>query len=77
MLMYALKGSDEEAREKILSNLSERARAILVDNMETLGPILMRDVEAAKAGMVRKAKELAENNMIIIERGGSSAQVVY
>jgi flagellar motor switch protein FliG len=77
MLMYALKGSDEEAREKILANLSERARAILVDNMETLGPILMRDVEAAKAGMVRKAKELAESNMIIIERGGASAQMVY
>jgi len=77
MLMYALKGSDEEAREKILVNLSERARAILVDNMETLGPILMRDVEAAKAGMVRKAKELAESNMIIIERDGASSQVVY
>ncbi len=77
MLMYALKGCDEEVREKILSNLSDRARAILLDNMETLGPVLMRDVEAAKAGMIRKAKELAESNMIVIDRGGTAAQVVY
>ena len=78
-LMYALKGCSSEVRDKILSNLSERARAILLDNMETLGPILMRDVEAAKASMVAKAKELAESNAIIIERGGAAAgmQMVY
>ncbi len=77
-LMYALKGCTEEIRGKILSNLSERARAILLDNMDTLGPILMRDVEAAKAKMVAKAKELAETNAIVIERGGAGAmQMVY
>lgn len=77
-LMYALKGCSEEIRTKILSNLSERARAILLDNMETLGPILMRDVEAAKASIVAKAKELAETNAIIIERGaGGAMQMVY
>ncbi|MEM9809896.1 MAG: flagellar motor switch protein FliG [Pseudomonadota bacterium] len=77
-LTYALKGCDADTRTKILSNLSERARAILMDNMDTLGPVLMRDVEAAKATMVRKAKELAEANVIIIERGGDSGnQMVY
>lgn len=75
-LTYALKGCDAETRNKIVGNLSERARAILIDNMDTLGPVLMRDVEAAKATMVRKAKELAEAGVIVIERGAES-QMVY
>ncbi|MCQ8185528.1 flagellar motor switch protein FliG [Parvularcula maris] len=75
-LTYALKGCDLEVRNKIVGNLSERARTILLDNMDTLGPVLMRDVEAAKATMVRKAKELAEAGVIVIERGGES-QMVY
>lgn len=75
-LTYALKGCDNETRGKIVANLSERARAILIDNMDTLGPVLMRDVEAAKATMVRKAKELAEAGVIVIERGAES-QMVY
>lgn len=75
-LTYALKGCDNETRGKIVGNLSERARAILIDNMDTLGPVLMRDVEAAKATMVRKAKELAEAGVIVIERGAES-QMVY
>ena len=75
-LTYALKGCDNETKNKIVANLSERARAILLDNMDTLGPVLMRDVEAAKATMVRKAKELAEAGVIVIERGAAS-QMVY
>ncbi len=78
VLTLALKGCDEETKNKVVSNLSERARTILQDNMDTLGPVLMRDVEAAKATMVRKAKELSEANVIIIERGGESqSQMVY
>ncbi|MEM7741544.1 MAG: flagellar motor switch protein FliG [Pseudomonadota bacterium] len=78
VLTLALKGCDTETRNKVVSNLSERARTILQDNMDTLGPVLMRDVEAAKATMVRKAKELSEANVIIIERGGESqSQMVY
>lgn len=76
-IIYALKGCTEQVREKIASNLSERARAILYDNIETLGPVLGRDVESAKAAMVRKAKELHEQNAIIIEREANGSKVVY
>lgn len=75
-LTLALKGCTPEVRGKIESNLSERARTILQDNMDTLGPVLMRDVEGAKAIMVRKAKELGEAGVIVIERGAES-QMIY
>lgn len=78
VLVYALKGCSEEVRKVFLSNMSERAGAILLDSISTLGPVLMRDVEGAKSAIVRKAKELAEANIIFIDQGADSAnKVVY
>jgi flagellar motor switch protein FliG len=76
-LIYALKGCTQDVREKIASNLSERAQSILFDNMDALGPVPTRDVESAKAAMVRKAKELDEENVIVIDRGNGAARMVY
>ncbi len=69
LLVYALKGANEEARQVFISNMSERAGAILRDSIESMGPVLIRDVEAAKNAVVKKAKDLAEAGSIIIQRG--------
>lgn len=76
-LAYALKGSDDDARERIYGALSERAGAILRDSVETMGPVLSRDVEAAKTAMVNKARELADADVIILHAGEGDAAIVY
>ncbi|MDG1165684.1 MAG: flagellar motor switch protein FliG, partial [Porticoccaceae bacterium] len=48
LLMPALKGADEATKEKILSNMSARARVLLIDDMEAKGPMRLAEVEDAQ-----------------------------
>ncbi len=60
----ALKGAKKEVREYFLSALPERSRNMLVDEMSTMGPIKMRDVQAAQSKLVDVAKALADDGSI-------------
>jgi flagellar motor switch protein FliG len=44
LLMVALKGADDLAKDKFLSNMSARAREMFVDEMEARGPLRLSDV---------------------------------
>jgi len=48
VLTLALKGSTNTVREKIYKNMSKRAAEMLRDDLETKGPVKIRDVEAAQ-----------------------------
>ena len=65
-LPVALKGASEKIRDLFLSNLSERAAKMLREDMEALGPVKVRDVDDAQAGIVMLAKELAAQGQIEI-----------
>ncbi|NMR21040.1 flagellar motor switch protein FliG [Cellulomonas fimi] len=67
-LAVALKSTSEEVRDKILDNLSERARENLVEEMELLGPTRMSTVEEARAGIVQGIRRLEESGQIVIRR---------
>lgn len=56
----ALKGVDESVRDRVFANVSERGREILEQEMEFLGPVLVRDVEEAQKEFVSVALELEE-----------------
>ncbi|GAK32313.1 MULTISPECIES: flagellar motor switch protein FliG [unclassified Iodidimonas] len=78
MLVYALKGSKAPIRDMFIGQMSERAGAILRDSIETMGPVLARDVEQAKNNILQKAKNLAEAGAIVIQRGdNANSQVIY
>lgn len=62
----ALKGVDESVRERIFNNVSERAREILGQEMEFLGPVLVRDVEAAQREFVTLALELEQAGELVL-----------
>jgi flagellar motor switch protein FliG len=74
-LGLALKGASEKVRELFFGNMSERASKILRDDMETLGPVRLRDVEDAQAMLVNAAKELAAAGEIFIA-GGKDDEMV-
>lgn len=70
MLMSALKGADEPVREKFLNNMSGRAKAIFMDDMEAKGPMRLSDVEEAQRQVVRLARKLSEAGELMLMVGG-------
>ena len=75
-LGLALKGSNPEVAQKILSNMSSRAAQMLKDDMEFMGPVRLRDVEEAQQRIVKVIRKLEESGAIVISRGGSD-EIVY
>lgn len=68
-LVPALKGADEQLRERILGSMSSRAAQTLEDDIAERGPIPMADVLEAQRQVVTHARKLADNGEIVI--GGS------
>ena len=62
----ALKGASEQVKNAVLRNMSERARMMLIEDMEAMGAVRLRDVDKAQSDIVLKAKELAVQGDIII-----------
>nr|WP_324292524.1 flagellar motor switch protein FliG [uncultured Lichenicoccus sp.] len=65
-LPTALKGASEQIRNLFLSTLSERAGKLLRDEIASLGPIRLRDVDEAQGAIVALAKDLAQSGEIEI-----------
>lgn len=68
-LAMALKGVDHHHREVVFRNLSDRAAAALKEEMEYLGPVRRRDVEAAQEKFIEIANELVEEGVIDLYPG--------
>lgn len=68
-LALALKGASEEIREKIFSNMSERAKAMLKEDMEAMGPVRVSEVEKAQQKIAMLAKKLESEGKIVLSRG--------
>ena len=76
-LVIALKGASEELRDLFFSNMSERAAKLMREDMQSLGPIRLKDVEDAQQAMVQSAKDLADRGEIVIGGSGGDDQLVY
>ena len=76
-LAMALKGASEPMRDLFLSNMSERAGKIMREDMESMGPVRLREVDDAQGEIVGLAKQLADKGEIIIAEGGGDDELVY
>ncbi|MEM7324497.1 MAG: flagellar motor switch protein FliG [Actinomycetota bacterium] len=70
-LPLALKGVADIVRDKVLNNLSSRARENLLDEIELLGSVRMTDVEEAQNEILDSVRELEESGELVINRGGN------
>ncbi|KUO65608.1 MAG: flagellar motor switch protein FliG [Gracilibacter sp. BRH_c7a] len=75
-LALALKGTNEEVTEKILSNMSTRAATMLKEDMQYMGPVRVREVEDAKQKIVKIIRKLEEAGVVVISRGGAD-EIIY
>jgi flagellar motor switch protein FliG len=69
ILAVAMKGSGEALVEVIRANISERNREILEDEIASLGPVKMTQVEEARAEVVRAIRNLEAEGVITLQRG--------
>jgi flagellar motor switch protein FliG len=76
-LGVALKGASEAVRQFFLSNMSTRAAKMLVDDMQALGPVRLRDVDEAQAVLVNLAKDLAAKGEIMISKSRGDEELIY
>src|SRR5712691_6721255 len=76
-LAVALKGATDQVREFFMGNMSTRAAKMLLDDMQSLGPVRLRDVDEAQAQLVNLAKDLAAKGEIMISKSRSDEELIY
>jgi flagellar motor switch protein FliG len=69
-LALALKAASGELKQRIMGVMSQRAVTGLQEEIEFLGPVKMRDVEASQTDIVSKVRALEETGEIVLSSGG-------
>ena len=69
-LQRAIKGADEQLKEKIFKNMSKRAAEMMQDDLEAMGPIRISEVEAAQKEILTIARRLSDAGEIMLGGGG-------
>ena len=69
-LLIGLKTATDELKEKLFTNMSERASMMLKEDLESLGPMKISEVEAAQQKVIAVCKKLEEDGKIAISGGG-------
>jgi len=74
-LALALKAASDELKSKITGAMSQRAVSALREEMEFMGPVKMRDVEAAQGAIVTHVRKLEETGEIVLTSGSDDVLV--
>ncbi len=76
-LAMALKGSSDRLRDLFFSNMSTRASNIMREDMQNMGPVRLKDVDAAQMAVVAIAKDLASRGEIMLAGQGGDDELIY
>jgi flagellar motor switch protein FliG len=76
-LALALKGASDSLRTLFFSNMSERGGKLLKEDMAAMGPVRLKDVDAAQTRMVALAKDLSARGEIVLSDGKSDDELIY
>jgi flagellar motor switch protein FliG len=69
-LKTALRTASDELKERIFKNMSERAAQMMKEDLEVMGPVRLRDVEAAQQAIIKIGKKLeAEGKAMLTGKG--------
>lgn len=69
VLLKALKGASETVKRKILGAMSERARKVMIEELETMPPVRRIDVEKAQQEILKVIRRLEQQGEIVVPRG--------
>ncbi len=75
-LAMSLKGTKEDVKEKVFKNMSERAQAMLRDEMEYMGPVRAKEVQEIQSKIVGIIRTLEVAGEIIISRDNNEDELI-
>ena len=75
-IALALKGANDTIKDTFFANMSARAGKMMKDDMETMGPVRLKDVDEAQGRMVATAKDLAARGEIIIQKNKANEEMI-
>jgi flagellar motor switch protein FliG len=75
-LPLALRGAGKEVRDHFLNSLPSRSRDMLLDEMNTMGPVRGREVRAAQTAIVDYTKELADQEQIQLPMNDDDDEII-
>ncbi len=76
VLTVALKGTSDQLRNHFLQGMSQRGAEMLREDMETMGPVKIKDVEAAQQQIIAMVRELEADGTISMKGAGGEQYVV-
>ncbi len=75
-LTLSLKAASEEVKQKIFGNMSKRAAAGIMEDMEYMGPVKLSEVEEAQQRVVDVIRRLEEEGTIVLGSGKGGDVIV-
>ena len=75
-LTMALKGASDNVKDVFFANMSARAGKVMKDDMQSMGPVRLKDVDEAQGRMVATAKDLAAKGEIVITKGKADEEMI-
>src|SRR6185369_14939753 len=75
-LTIALKGTGDELRKHLLQGMSQRGASMLMEDMEALGPVKIREVEDAQQMMIALLRQLESEGVVSLKGGGDEQYIV-
>jgi flagellar motor switch protein FliG len=76
VLTLALKGTSEQLRDHFLQTMSTRGADMLKDDIESLGPVRIKEVEAAQQQIINAARQLEAEGAISLKGAVGEQYVV-
>jgi flagellar motor switch protein FliG len=73
-LALALKTANDEVQEKLFKNMSERARDMIREEVEFIGPVRLRQVEEAQQKIVAVVRRLEDAGELIVQGRGAGSE---
>jgi flagellar motor switch protein FliG len=74
-LVVALKGANESLRAKFVNSQSARAAEMMLEDIASLGPVKLKDVDNAQQQIIARARELEKEGLISLNSSGSEQYV--
>jgi flagellar motor switch protein FliG len=75
-LTIALKGSSDELRKHLLQGMSQRGASMLLEDMEAMGPVKIKEVEGAQQMMIALLRQLEQEGVVSLKGGGDEQYIV-
>ena len=74
--VMSMRTASPNLKKKIFANMSERAGTLLKEEIETMGPVRLRDVEVAQREVVDLARRLESEGKVFLSVGKTKEDVL-